>query len=491
MREIGQVQFSKDVHTSENLLLNFGLMDQVTLNKNLTYLWGKDSDMFPLLTDTEGMNAVATRKALNGGDTQYKWPVATRMKYTSRIVGLITDTTTPGYGYSTFQVEMEDNWFIYQYGAVSPDNLHTVRLQSDGIPTARGTYIYDMQLMGASYDEFISLDNFESGLAWSSSAPSVAGQKSDGNRSNSMSTTQATNQFGFYRFSKQITGNIANKVCNIEFDLEGGGTTNYYLPWEMRTFEISKRLLLEEELWYSEYNRDKNGVIHLEDPKTHLPIPRGAGVRDILKGVGNHETFSKLSLSRIDNVLNRIYSNRVDDTPMEIVIYCGTGFAREFDEAIQTDVAGRSLFQKLSDETIVSGGDYLTYGRYFNQYRTIDNKLITLKNVNLFNQGTRAQKDIANGRMYKGLPLSSYQGVFMDHSKTNNGERNIKIVYEEGREELMGVYRGLTNVPGIWGLVKDLHIATKVDEASYEMMCSQGINFDNPTTSFWMEKALA
>lgn len=482
MREIGQVEYSKDTHSSENMLLNFGLMDAVQLNKNLTYMWGKDSDVFPLLTLTEGINATATKKALNGGDTQYKWPVATRMRNISQVVGLI------GHNGTVYEVEMRDNWFIYQHGAVSPDDEHTFRIQSEGVLTPRGTYIYKFELMTGIAT--VASSNFESGKYWSSSAPTIAGSKSDGNRSNSMSSSEATNQFGFYRFSKQITGNISNKLCNIEFDLEGGGKTNYYMPWEMKIFEMDKRLKLEEELWYSEYNRDKNGVVLLKDPKTGEAIPRGAGLKDIIKSVDNYETYSKLTLARIDNLLTRLYSNRVDDTPTEIVLYCGLGFSREFNDAIMTDVAAKGMFEKLGQESIQSGGEYLTYGKYFNQYRTIDGRLITLKPSKLFDQGTRAQRDRANGRMYKGLPISSYTGVFVDHSKTNNGERNVKLVYEEGREALIGVYKGMTNIPGVWGLVNDIRISSKVDEASYEMICSQGINLDNPTTSFWMDLAL-
>ena len=446
--------------------------------------------MFPLLTLTEGMNATLGKKALNGGDSQYKWKIASRMRHTSNVVALLSNTSTPGLGFLPFEVEMKDNWLIYQYGAITPDGQHQVRLQSEGKKTTRGTYIYTMQLSGGKAGEYIPLSNFESGKAWACSAPAIAASKSNGNRSNSMSFNEATNQFGFYRFSKQITGEYGSKLCNIEFDLEGGGKTNYFIPYEMKLFEIDKKLMLEEELWFSEYNRDKNGVIHLLDPETQEVIPRGAGIKDILKGVNNYDTFSKLTLAKLDTIMTRIYSNRVDDTPTEIVLYCGDGFFREFNNAIQETVAGQQYFVKMGEESISSGGDYLTYGRYFNQYRTVDNRLITVKPVKLFNHGIRAQQDRENGRMYKGLPISSYTGVFLDHSKSNNGERNVKLVYEEGRENMIGVYRGMTNVPPVWGLVNDLRIDTKVDEASYEVITSQGINIDNPTTSFWLDLSL-
>lgn len=490
MRDLGVVQYSEDTHSSANMLLNFGLMDEVLLNKNLTYMWGKDSDLFPLLTLTEGLDATTTKKSINAGDSQYQWPVATRMRSTSQVVRLVSATQTPGLNFTDIEIEMADNWFIYQHGAISPDGEHMVRLQSEGVVTPRGTYIYRARLMGGRADEYIPLSNFESGKYWASSAPAVAAAKSDGNRSNSMTFTKATNQFGYYRFSKQITGNIANKLCNIEFDLDGGGTTNYFIPYEMKLFEIERKKMLEEELWFSEYNRDKNGVIHLMDPKTGEPIPRGAGIRDILRSVNNYDTYSRLTLAKLDNIFTKLYSNRVDDTPTEIVLYCGDGFFREFNAAINSDVYAKSLFEKLGQESIVSGGDYLTYGKYFNQYRTIDNRIVTVKPVKLFNHGTRADQDRKNGRMHNGLPISSYTGVFLDHSKTNDGERNIKMVYEEGRENQVGVYKGLTKVPGVWGLVDDIRIDTKVDEASYEIFTSQGINIDNPTTSFWLDLSL-
>jgi len=490
MREIGTVVYSKDTHTSANMLLNFGLMDAVQLNKNLTYMWGKDSDMFPLLTLTEGLNATTTKKPINGGDSQYKWAVATRRRHISQVVRLVSTTSTPGKDYATIEVEFKDNWFIYQHGVTTPDGECNLRLQSEGVITPRGTYIYRMQLTGGIAAQWVALSNFTSGQFWSSAAPSIAASKSDGNRSNSSSFAEATNQFGYYRFSQQITGNVVSKLCNIEFDIEDGGTTNQYLPYEMKGFEMDRKLMLEEELWFSQYNRDKNGVVHLKDPKTGEPIPRGAGLKDIIKSVGNYNTYSKLTLSILDNLVTKLYANRIDDTPAEIVLYCGTGFEREFNAAIQSDAYGKQMFVKMGEESISTDGEFLSYGKYFNQYKTIGGHLLTLKPVKLFNHGTRAEMDRANGRMYKGLPLISYTAAFIDHSKTNNGERNIKLVYEEGRENQIGVYKGMTVLPEAWGLVNDIRLATKVDEASYEVITSQGINMDNPTTSFWLDLGL-
>ena len=490
MREIGVMKYDSSTYSDENMLLNFGIVDPVTLNKNLTYLWGKDTDKFPLLSLTEGNNAISTKKPLNGADTQYVWNVMGRMRHVSQVVKLVSTTTKPGLGYTEIEVEMKDAWFIYQYGAVSPDGEHQVRIQSEGKATTSGTFIYRFQLQGGNANEYIPLENFEAGKYWVLSAPTAAASKSDGNRTNAQSSAKATNQFGFYRFSKPISGNIANKVVDIEFDTMDGGKTNLWMPYEMKMFELNRKQYLEEDLWFSEYNRDAKGVIHLKDPDTGEPIPRGSGIKDTLKTVGNYDTYSKLTLERFDSTLNRLFDNRIDSTPIEIVLYCGTGFAREFSNAIEEDAAFRGYFQAIGEQKVRNGGEYLIYGKYFKQYETIDGKIITVKPVNLFNQGTRAQQDRANGRLYKGLPISSYTGVFLDHSMNDGGERNIQLVCEEGRECISGIYKGLTNLPGSWGAVQNQMIATKKDEASYEMFCSQGINMLNGSTSFWMDLAL-
>ena len=74
-----------------------------------------------------------------------------------------------------------------------------------------------------------------------------------------------TNQFGFHRFSKIITGNIANIVTEFELDYDDGSKGTLWMPYEMRQFEFMRRRLLEEDLWFSAYNRDINGVIHNQE----------------------------------------------------------------------------------------------------------------------------------------------------------------------------------------------------------------------------------
>lgn len=489
MREIGTVKFDSNQYTDANMLLNFDLIDPVKLNRNLTYLWGKDSDKYPLLTLTEGQGAVTTKVKLNGGDTQYTWEIAPRQRVTSRLKKLVSDKTAIQ-PYGTVEVEMEDNWFIYQHTAIAPSGMQW-RIQNEGIATSTGGYIYRFTNMsGAPISADAVAKDFISGAIWALGASTIPGSKSDGNRSNNQSFSKATNQYGYYRFSKEIAGNMGNKVVNIAFDTASGGERSLWMPYEMKMWEIMRREMLEEDLWFSEYNRDSNGIIHLKDEKTGEAIPRGAGVLDILKAVGNYETYSVLTLNRFDRIITRIFDNRIDSTVEELVLYCGKGFARMFNDAIYYDARLKNYFVTLGDNEIKSDGEMMSYGKYFNRYKMFNGKILTVKIVDMFDHGIRARRDREAGNMYQGLPITSYSAVFLDHTMGSNGERNIKFVCEESREYKVGVYKGMAELPASWGLASGTQLSDTKDIASYEVLGSQGINIDNPTTSFWLDLAL-
>lgn len=430
-------------------------------------------------------------------DTQYVWNTLGRTKWTIEMVGLQnTNVTKPGLGHTLIEAVFTSNWANRFYGLVSPDKQHYVRVQEEPKQIAANRWKYVLRISTGDASEYISLDNFVLGSHWVLAAPTVAASKSDGTTFNKRTPGKWTNQFGFYRFGFEITGNIANKVMNIEFPTEDGngkeGTTNLWAPWEMREFEIQKRVLLEEELWNSEYNRDTNGVIHLIDEQTNEPIPRGAGIKEILKTTDQYDTYSTLTLSKFDGILNSLFSNRTDNTPTEIVVYGGTGAFRMFNQAIKNDANANNYYFKLGEEEIMSGGEYLSYGRYFNQYKNVDGHVVTFKKAKIFDVGTYAQMDRANGRIYDNLPWESYNMVILDHSMTDDGERNIQLVAEKGREVITGVYRGLTNLPVEWEAVERMgliNLATRKDVASYEVMLSQGINMKSYTTSYFLEFA--
>ena len=77
------------------------------------------------------------------------------------------------------------------------------------------------------------------------------------------------------------------------------------------------------------YNRDINGVIHNQEKHSNKPIPRGAGVRDILIAFGNYFEYSFMTIELIDMILSRIFEvrNDIDLSNKNIVLYTGKGLS--------------------------------------------------------------------------------------------------------------------------------------------------------------------
>jgi hypothetical protein len=305
-----------------------------------------------------------------------------------------------------------------------------------------------------------------------------------------MAPGKMTNQFGYHRFSQGIAGNMANEVVNIELDLEGGGKTNAWMPFQMKMFEIEKRQQLEEHMWYSQYNRDASGKIHVTDLQSGGEVvPEGAGIFEMVREVGNEDTYYNLTVKKLDNTVNAVFDGLTDSSVMEIVLYTGKGGAREFHNAIMADASSKLFYQAVGDQAIKGGSDgFLRYGAYFNQYKTFDGHIITVRRAKMFDQGLKAEMQIANGETIDGLPFDSYTLCFLDHSSID-GERNIMTVNEKGRENLIGIYKGMTDLPGAWGAINDSKIADRRDLAWYENITSKGINMMRANTSFILRRA--
>ena len=494
MRELQAVNYDAGLYKDENLLYRNKLLEPSQLDTSLTYIFGKDSNLFPLLTLTKGSgNMFGIKPKQLNGDTQYWWPIMGRTKHISRCLGLVNsaNVTLPGVAFSSFQVDFEDRMLIPQYGAISPDSLHYVRVQGEPQEIAPSRFRYTFVIVGSDRTEYIPVANFTAGQAWVMSAPTIPASKSDGNRFNSMTPGRLTNQFSFHRYSYAIAGNIANKVTPIEFDIEGGGKTKMWIPFDMKRFEMERMFMDEQSLWFSKYNRDANGQITTIDPDTNEPVPMGAGVQEILTNSGQYDTASALTLGKFDAILDKISSNNPDFQTTDIVVYTGAGGKRLFHQTVFADAISKGFLFQLSAEEIKADQSGLTYGSYFNRYKTIDGRYVSIVETNLFNHGSIAESQRANGNTYKGFPLISYTMVFLDHSTTKDGRRNIELVAEEGREYITGVYKGMSPLPSVWNALPSGNvISTRRDVAFYEVINSMGICIKNPYSSFWLDFTL-
>ena len=320
------------------------------------------------------------------------------------------------------------------------------------------------------------------------SAPTVSESYSKGNRSNTMSPGKMTSQLEFSRYSIEIAGNLANTVCKYEFKDASGRTSNLWINEEMRQFNLTMRVMNEERLWISEYNRNQNGEIPLKDRDNGKPIPHTAGMLEICRE-SNYDTYGEfLTLSKIKRTVGDVLSRDTDDGQMTIVLMGGKGFLEDFDEAMKMDAKENGFLTPLGDKEIQGSSDSLTYGAYFRKYKTVDGHTIVAKHASYFDKGTVAEAQKQNGYIHprSGYPMSSHRACFIDFSNYE-GNQNVRMVRQKNQIYKAKVLKGLTDVPASWGVPDSNYIATEIDMSRFEVKTSFGLQVNNSNKMFMLE----
>lgn len=477
MRVLRTGNYDDRGYSNEESISNLQLQRPVELNAFLTYNYGLDDDRFPLTFMTEGQGARGTKTCAT---VQWTWKTMGRMKFTDFVTYFNTGNTKPGLGGTEFEVHFSTHWFIEQHGLVGPDGLTQLRIQKDLGESAYG-YAYLVVPVDPNPDFYVDPSMFAKGTYWSMSAPTVSESYSKGNRSNSMGPGKMTSQLEFFRYSKEVAGNISNVVVEYAFDTPNG-TTNLWINEEMRQFNIHMKVMNEERLWLSTYNRLPDGTIRLKDRDNGKPIPRTSGMLELCRE-SNYDTYGEvLTLTKLERTIGDILNKDTDEGTMDIVLMGGKGFIRDFQLAIENDARSKGFITPLGEKKIMDNGSGLAYGKYFNKYITPDGHNITVKHCSFFDKGTIAEAAKQNGLIHPvtGYPITSHQAACIDFS-TYKGEQNVRIVRQKGQEYKAKVIQGMTDIPASWGVPTSNNAATDVDMSRYEIKGSMGLQVNNQT----------
>ena len=479
LRQVQRGAYDSRGYSNEDTIASLMNQKPEEINSILTYTYGLDNDRFPLTFLTEGQGKAGVKDIAT---VEWNWKTMGRMKFNDSVLYFNSANTTPGRGGAMFEVEFATHIIIEQYGLIAPDGVTQVRVMKDLGEGAHGGYLYRLKLTNPNPNHYVNPTNLEAGKFWSMTSPTVSESYSKGNRSNVMGPGKMTSQLEFHRYSKEIGGNISNTVVSYEFKTGTGGTTTLWINEEMRQYDINIRVMDEERLWIAEYNRNENGEITLLDEDTQKPIPHTAGMIQICDEA-NYDTYGEyLPLNKIKRFFGDIITNDTDTNTSEIVLFAGKGYMEDFDDAMKTDAKDNGFATPLGDKMIDSITDGLSYGKYFRQYKTIDNHIITVKHLPFCDKGTLAENAKSNGMIHPrtGYPITSHQAFLVDMS-TYEGQRNVRKIRQTNQIYLSGVIKGLTPIPASWGAVPQNSLATDVDASRYEIKNSFGLQVDNST----------
>jgi hypothetical protein len=471
-------RFDPKGHTDENTLAAARLTQPDKINQVITHLQGKDSDMFPLTFMTEGQKNGTQKITVN--DIQYEWDIAGELD-TFDIV--VTSNYSPdSVAQHEAVITMKTNWLKYQHTVVAEDGTR-LRVNAQPVKTTGG-YIYKLACTGLN--DTIPTNILQRGSKFSMEGPGIVSESSSfGNESNVVLPGKMKNQISVLRKSYHFAGNISNKVVECHLPTKSGGVTKLWMPYEEWQHEMTWKKHVEEHNFYSQYNRNANGVITKIDPDTGLPIPEGAG---LVNQLPNRDTYSFLTAEKLDKtVLSVMYGNKNGVGNKTIILYTGIGGAREFDRALKAKTGG--INQIIGDKFISGTGANLVYGGYFNAYETKEGNRIIVKLLNILDYGSRAK--VSPKHPIDGLPLTSYNMYYVDHTIYDNVP-NVRLVHQQGRSFIRGIEQGMALVKGSTfgdynGNSKTLNLSTSQDKTSIHMLATTGVVINNNTHCFFLE----
>ena len=458
--------------TDENSLANALLTQPDVLSPVLTHLAGREDKRFPLSFLTEGLGNV---RYIN--DFEFDYPVMGRLNKAVMCTAVNGGTTAGvlvGAGFATIALTFAEKWFVRQYIIESPDGIQ-FRIMDDGRESAYGAWTYNCKLITTDVTATVSTTNLL-GLQFVQLFAPVAASGSRGNESNWVAPSKVRNQITQIRKSYRYEGNMINKVVNVEFNVNGKKTKLWY---DFEEYQHMLRWKEEAEylLWFSKYNRDSNGIIHLKD-ENGKPIPMGSGV---MEQIPNVDTYTTLTTSKLKNAVRDALYGASDAQQMNIVLYTGLGGLEEFDNAIKTEIAAGAYIKNTDPSSFITGsGNSMQFGGFFTSYKHTVGHVITVRHLPLLDTGARALNSRKHPRT--GLPLESYRMFFLDHS-VYDGESNIKMVVQKGRDMLRWAVAGATIPNGFTG---NALRANDIDGASVHFMKTGGVQIMRATNCLHM-----
>jgi hypothetical protein len=475
--------------TTSNSLAEMRLTKSESLNPVITHLMGNENKKFPLTFLTEGQNGGLRKESIE--DIEYNYPVMTKMKKSDRIVSHeYEDTDEVGKGGLPFKMIFASDWLKNQHTVHSP-NGKQARIVGKPMKVSTG-FQYTFQFLFRDHEDFIPVSEMKAGLRWAMvGGANVSEAYSSGNESNKQAPGKVKNQIGILRKSYEFGGNISNRTVEFQFNLKGG-KTSYWMPFEEYQHEMQFKEACEEHLWWSEYNRDAQGKITTIDPETGFDIPIGAGIND---QIPNKDTYGFLTVQKLSRTVGDVLYGGTDTGNMDVVLFTGTGGAREFDAAIKRENVGAGgwtlMNSNVADKFVTgtAGSGSLSYGAYFSQYRHIDGHTITVRLLPLLDHGGRA--DNAPLHPIENIPLTSFEMYFVDMSNYD-GERNVKMVTQKGRSMIRGIEQGMTLVKGssygdYKGNSTNLQLATDIDKSAVHYLKTLGVCIRRNTHCFKLE----
>jgi hypothetical protein len=460
--------------TDMNSLSTALLQKPAEISRVMTYLGGREDHLgkkaFPLTTLTEG---VGNSKGIPG--IEYQYSIFERVKQARPLAVTPSVTSNVGRGGVRFVLTFPDKWFIKDYVLVS-ENQVQARIMSE--PTPNGSnWDYELQLINPDPSATMPASEVQAGCLFAQLFAPVGTDFSRGNASNWSTPGKVKDKITTIRKSYQTSGKAQNQVIEIALPKQGGGSSKYWMDFQEWQLFLQWKEEMESLYMYGQRSYGVDGETRLRD-ENGQPIVIGPG---ILQQIQNNDTYSELTINKLENVIGDMLFGMSDGANKEITLLTGTGGRREFDRAIKDKLKSLGYAQDLGSKFVTGEGRTLSMTGFFTSYEHVDGHRIKIVHTPAFDVGGYAQA--RRKHPVTGFPLESYRMVFLDTS-SYEGEPNVQMLHEEGREMIRWAVAGSTIPRGFTG---NALRASDIDGCSVHYMKSGGIVLKRFDTSINFE----
>jgi hypothetical protein len=445
------------------------------VNTKLTFEMGWANEGLELSFLTEGQGNM---EAITNPEGDYVWDVMGARVLTTQLISANSLSGNVGQGGSQFKLIFKDNFFIIDHTAISPSGVQC-KIIGNPVPATGGGYEVTMKMYSGGVHKFIPAADLVVGKSWGQGIAIVPNALSKGNASHHQLPGRKTNKISWYRKSYNIEGNLANMAMkNINFSTPSGKPCKLMIEFAEWQYTVEWKQYLEEDMFYSEYNKMPDGSMPDIDPETGYPIPRGAGFDQIFREANFDSYGSTLTLNKLFNVIDGLtYADNSRPNNNTIIIFTGALGMQKIDEAIKSEVSANGMLANLDEKFVREQTGGLVFGANFRSFKTPQDNTIVIKRLGILDYGTRAVLQKENGEVdVTGKPIMSGDMYFM-RATDGNGKPNIKMYYEKGRMHIRGIEKGMGAVPASWNYKgNDETVVTDQDKSSLHLLASKGIN---------------
>lgn len=355
----------------------------------------------------------------------------------------VSTTSKAGVGFSEFELEFPEAHFSDVNIIVGEKNeVYPIQIIDDPVPSGTN-WRYRCKLITGDPALFIPYEELTAGKRFSREWSLV--EKTLSKKGGLVSYTspfKMKNVFSMIRMQETVPGNMIKRPVGVEW-LEKDpktGAKKMMRAWEEYRdwrFEVQFREEKNKLLYWATYNRADDGTFKNKG-KSGYELEQGAGIRQQIESsnVAFYPTNS-FDIKWLTNVLLDLSINKLPQDQREFVLRTGERGMVQFSEALE-DYA--QLYVPLTDSSRVTmSGNKMTYRGQFLEFMGPQGIKVSVMHDPMKDDLERNKIMHPNGG-----PAESYVYDILDVG-TSDGEPNIRKVYAQGQENIIGYETGLRN----------------------------------------------